>query len=67
MYKEGTRIKLVYTKDPYTNLKPGDTGIITGHAMMPFDMGMQVYVKWDNGSALAMLPSDGDRFKIISD
>lgn len=65
MYKDGTRIKLVYTNDPYTNLVPGDEGTITGYSNSRY-AGLQVWVKWDNGSTLSMLPNDGDMFEILS-
>ncbi|MCL2499304.1 MAG: DUF4314 domain-containing protein [Defluviitaleaceae bacterium] len=29
-YPQGTRVKLISMNDPYTNLKPGDWGFVTG-------------------------------------
>ena len=56
----GDRIKLVYTTDPYTNLKKGDEGTIT-----MLDSVGTVHVRWDTGSTLGMVP-DEDRFEVIT-
>lgn len=47
----GQRIKLIYTNDQYTILKPGDTGTVN----LIDSMGT-VFVKWDNGNSLGLLP-----------
>jgi hypothetical protein len=62
--KEGDRIELVYTDDPYTKLKPGDQGTVTGFGETPYER--QVHVRWDNGSTLSMLVGH-DEFKIIEE
>ena len=46
-YPQGTRVKLISMDDPYTNLKPGDRGFVTGVD----DIGT-VHIQWDNGSTL---------------
>ena len=46
-YPEGTRVKLISMYDPYTNLKLGDRGFVTGVD----DIGT-VHIQWDNGSTL---------------
>lgn len=51
------RIKLLFTSDPYTKLKPGDLGTVVeistvNMAPRPFT---QIWVKWDNGSSLALI------------
>ena len=46
----GKQIELVYTDDQYTNLKPGDTGIIN----FIDDFGT-LHVNWDNGSSLGLI------------
>ena len=48
-YTPGTRVELVSTTDPYTNLKPGDRGIVT-----MVDAIGTVFVDWDNGSTLGV-------------
>jgi len=53
----GKRIKLLFTDDPYTKLKPGDMGNVlhvsqVKMAPRPFT---QIWVKWDNGSSLALI------------
>lgn len=55
----GKRIRLQYTNDFYTNLKPGDEGVVN----FIDDLGT-IHVKWDNGSSLGLIPADGDRFTI---
>ena len=56
----GDRVRLIYTDDPYTNLKTGDEGIVT----FVDDIGT-VFVNWDSGSRLGMVPGH-DRFAVIS-
>ena len=62
-YLPGDRVRLIYTNDKYTNLKPGDSGtiedVVLGNNLI------QVWIRWDNGSYLAMLPIDGDRIEVI--
>ncbi len=57
------RIRLIHTNDEYTNLRPGDEGLVTHepHPDNPYDT---YWVKWDSGSTLGMIP-DVDRFEII--
>lgn len=54
-FKKGTRIKLIYMNDPYTNLSYGDKGTITDID----DIG-QIHVNWDRGSSLALVYSEDD-------
>jgi hypothetical protein len=56
---KGKRIELIYTSDPYTNLKPGDRGT----ADFVDDMGT-IHVNWDNGSTLGLVTGE-DKFRII--
>ncbi|MGY0234074.1 DUF4314 domain-containing protein [Longispora urticae] len=56
-WRPGDRVALVFTNDQFTNLVPGDTGTV--HAWMP-DVG-QLWIDWDTGSRLAMLPAAGDQ------
>jgi hypothetical protein len=46
----GTRIQLVRTNDPWTRLKRGSLGTITGPTR-----GERVPVRWDEGSTLGLL------------
>ena len=59
----GTKIELDYTDDPFTNLKPGDTGVVTQYNETPWSW--PVGVKWDNGSSLQLIP-DLDKWKVLS-
>jgi hypothetical protein len=56
---KGKRVRLVRMEDPYTNLKKGDLGTITG-----VDGLNQILVKWDNGSTLSLIP-DVDEYEIL--
>lgn len=55
----GKRIRLVRLEDPYTNLKSGDEGVVSGVD----DMG-NILMKWDNGSSLNIVP-EVDEFDVI--
>ena len=53
----GKRIKLVHTNDQYTKLKPGDLGTVVdvNQVRMGIKPWIQIWVKWDNGSRLALI------------
>ena len=61
------RIKLLKTNDPYTNLKQGDTGIIVDVKKCPIEETVftQIWVNWDNGNRLALIPESNDQFELI--
>ena len=50
---EGKRIKLIFTSDEFTNLKPGMEGTVR----FCDDLGT-LHVEWDNGSALGLVPGE---------
>lgn len=54
------RVRLDYTSDPYTELKPGDEGLV-----YDVDAIGQLQIKWDCGSTLAMIPGV-DKVSVIS-
>jgi len=54
----GKRITIIRMEDPYTELRPGAKGTITGED----DMG-HILVQWDNGSSLSLIP-EVDEFHI---
>ncbi|WP_243704601.1 DUF4314 domain-containing protein [Micromonospora sp. KC723] len=56
-YQPGQRVALVHTSDPYTRLRPGDTGTVRRHDQRR----NIVEVTWDSGSTLSMCLDDGDR------
>jgi hypothetical protein len=65
MVKEGDRVELISTTDPYVNkngsLKPGDRGTVF------FVDGLgTVHINWDNGSNLGLVPGE-DHWKVISE
>jgi hypothetical protein len=47
---KGRRVKLVYTPDQHTNLRPGDEGTAFGK-----DAAGTLQVTWDNGSTLGLI------------
>ena len=57
----GKRVRLVYTDDPYTELKAGDEGIVDH-----IDDAGTVFVKWDCGSGLGLNHEYGDRWVVVS-
>lgn len=58
-YPMGTRIELIYTSDPYTELRSGDQGEV----QFVDDVGT-FHILWDSGSTLGLIPGF-DTFKII--
>lgn len=62
----GKRIELVHMDDPYTTLKPGDLGTIESidKVDLPPRPFIQVWVKFDNGSHIALLYGE-DKFNIL--
>ena len=58
---KGKRIELIYTSDPYTELKPGDRGNVD----FVDDMGT-IHVTWDNGSTLGLVP-DEDQYRFVNE
>lgn len=62
----GKRIRLTYTSDQYTSLKPGDEGLVVDvdTVNLPPRPFSQVWVKWDNGSNLALIMGE-DRFEVL--
>ena len=52
-YPKGTRVELVYTSDPYTKLSPGTKGTVSFVDAMG-----TVFIDWDNGSGLGIVPGE---------
>jgi hypothetical protein len=63
-FQPGDRVELVATSDPYTNLRPGDRGTVTGIHDFPESV---IDVQWDTGSGLSILPAAGDRIRKLAD
>ena len=61
-YRRGDRVALVRTEDPDTRLRPGDEGTVTGWDPRQG----QLFVNWDSGSSLTMLPGEGDQVHVIA-
>lgn len=55
----GRRIELINTSDPYTELKPGDKGIVAF-----VDSSGTLHINWDCGSKLGLLPGY-DQYKVL--
>lgn len=58
----GTKVKLVFTNDEYTRLKPGSVGVVN----FIDDMGT-LFVKWEDGSNLGLIPGVDRWQEIISE
>lgn len=58
----GKRVRLQYTNDMYTRLRPGDEGVVD----FIDDFGT-VHVSWENGSSMGLITSEGDRFTVIQE
>lgn len=52
----GDRIVLLHMDDPYSAVRMGTKGTVLKIVRVPFDMGYQYNVKWDDGSVLDLLP-----------
>lgn len=70
MIDEGDHVELVSTTDEYTDLEPGDRGIVTDiRTMSMWDNQREIqkiWVDWDDGGLLAMI-EDEDQIKEVSD
>lgn len=62
--KHMTRVRLLYTNDPYTKLAPGDTGTVIAQHVDPWGT-VCFDVRWDDGSCLSLLQNE-DRWEFIS-
>ena len=60
----GSRIKLIYTDEHYTNLRHGDRGTVTDITTAP-DGQKQFWINWHTGSKL-VLAEDIDQFELFS-
>lgn len=60
-FRPGDRVELVRTDDRFTDLRPGDQGMVSR-----FDRSRDmVYVNWDNGSNLSMCLDAGDEIRVV--
>ena len=62
----GDRIVLLHMDDPYSAVRMGTKGTVTKIVRVPFDMGYQYNVKWDDGSVLDLLP-EADSWVLATD
>ena len=62
----GDRIVLLHMDDPYSAVRMGTKGTVVKIVKVPFDMGYQYSVKWDDGSTLDLLP-DTDSWVLATD
>jgi hypothetical protein len=63
-FNPGDRVELVATTDPFTDLRPGDRGTVTGVRGFPEPT---IDIHWDDGSTLSILPDAGDRIRKLPD
>ena len=62
----GDRIVLLHMDDPYSAVRMGTKGTVVKIVKVPFDMGYQYNVKWDDGSVLDLLP-EADSWVLATD
>ena len=62
----GDRIVLLHMDDPYSAVRMGIKGTVLKIVRVPFDMGYQYNVKWDDGSVLDLLP-EADSWVLATD
>jgi len=62
----GDRIVLLHMDDPYSAVRMGTKGTVLKIVKVPFDMGYQYNVKWDDGSVLDLLP-EADSWVLATD
>jgi hypothetical protein len=62
----GDRIVLLHMDDPYSAIRMGTKGTVLKIVTLPFGMGYQYNIKWDNGSTLDLLP-DTDSWILAAD
>ena len=61
---EGRRVRLVYTNDQYTLLKPGALGTVKYETYDDLWLEEKLAVEWDNGSSLRLIAGD-DHWEIL--
>lgn len=54
----GDRIILLHMEDPYGKVPMGTKGTVVKRVNLPFGLGSQYQVKWDNGSSLDLIPGE---------
>ena len=52
----GDRIVVLHMEDPYSAVRMGTKGTVLDIVKIPFGMGYQYKVKWDNGDTLDLIP-----------
>jgi len=67
-FEQGQRVRFggFGQPDPYSRLQPGTEGTVLGSGHNSIQ-GEFALVKWDDGSTLHMLLSDGDRVSPVSE
>lgn len=69
--KVGDRVRLLDLRDPYSTRSPGDTGTVEAIKEIPpeitpsEELERQIWVKWDTGGMMALIPEAGDRYELI--
>ena len=61
--KKGDRIELITTTDKHTDLKPGTRGTVVG--FQDYGGTEIIDVHWDTGSRLGMIPTEGDKIRLV--
>lgn len=66
----GDRVELIEPTDPYTLIEPDDRRTIESITVLPPELAgghreRQIWVEWDRGTILAVIPEGGDLFQVI--
>jgi len=64
--RAGTRVKLIYCSDPYTQLQSGDLGTIKYDRFDDVFGDDTTSIAWDSGSSLTMI-SGKDQYEIVKE
>ena len=61
-FQHGDRVRLIFTDDVWTKLKPGTLGTVQGISKGPGGEDI-IGMLWDDGSRLAIIPESGDQIE----
>jgi len=65
---KGDRVRLAYTSDPHTTLRPGALGTVRSVRTVDLGDGAETHigVAWDDGSRLSLIPEAGDACEVLA-
>lgn len=63
----GDRVELIHVDDAFTGLVPGDRGTVTKTQYVRDLNEHHIWIAWDTGSNLTLIPEAGDQFTVVQD